>query len=161
MANDSAPFEVLLVEDNPGDVRLTQEAFRTVNSSISLHVASDGVDAMAFLRREDKFSDAPRPDLILLDLHLPRVDGREVLLRVKRDHSLKSIPIVILTNSMRDDDLHRTYELHANSFINKSPEWDEFLRLMRVTIDFWLKANRTPSRHAPLLQTTNGSNPGI
>jgi CheY-like chemotaxis protein len=137
-------LHVLLVEDGPGDVRLTREAFEAFNRTVRLHVVADGVDAMDFLGQRGAYADAPRPDLILLDLHLPRVDGREVLSRVKSDPSLKFIPVVILTTSLAEDDMVRSYELHANSYLNKSTNWDEFAGLIRSTTDFWLTKNRVP-----------------
>jgi two-component system, chemotaxis family, response regulator Rcp1 len=114
IGGDGMPIEVLLVEDSPGDVRLTQEAFRDVNSSVHLHVASDGVEAMAFMRREGVHAHAPRPDLILLDLDLPKMDGREVLALIKEDPSLKLIPTVILTTSEAEVDIVKSYQLQAN-----------------------------------------------
>src|ERR1700736_6821512 len=113
------PKQVLLVEDSPGDVRLTQEAFRDANKSVHLHVATDGVEAMAFLRHEGAHADAPRPDLILLDLNLPKMDGREVLVHIKEDNSLKTIPTVILTTSDAEADIVKCYQLHANCYLKK------------------------------------------
>ena len=110
-------IEVLLVEDSPGDVRLTQETFREANMSINIHVASDGVEAMAFLNREGAHADAPRPDLILLDLNLPKMDGREVLSHIKADESLRTIPTVILTTSESEADIVKSYELQANCYL--------------------------------------------
>src|ERR1700687_4806929 len=115
IGGEGMPTEVLLVEDSPGDVRLTQEAFRDANRSVHLHVASDGVEAMAFLRREGANVHAPRPDIILLDLNLPRMDGREVLSHIKEDDSLKTIPTIILTTSEADADILKRYKLQANS----------------------------------------------
>jgi CheY-like chemotaxis protein len=135
-------MHVLLVEDDPGDVRLTREAFQNFSQRLRLHVTSDGVEAMDFLKRRGGHEDAPRPDLILLDLHLPRVDGREVLQRVKSDPLLRFIPVVILTTSLAPDDMVRSYELHANSYLNKPTNWDEFAGLIRSTADFWLTRNR-------------------
>jgi len=111
------PFSVLLVEDSPGDVRLTREAFREANGSVTLHVASDGVEAMAFLRQEGVHVDAPRPDFVLLDLNLPRMDGREVLALIKSDEGLRSIPTIILTTSDAHADIVKSYELNANAYI--------------------------------------------
>src|SRR5580698_11076915 len=116
IGGDGMHIEVLLIEDSPGDVRLTQEAFREANRSIHLHVASDGVEAMAFLKREGVNANAPRPDLILLDLNLPRMDGREVLAHIKEDATLKTIPTVILTTSEAEVDVLKTYQLHTNCY---------------------------------------------
>ena len=118
------PIEVLLVEDSPGDVRLTQEAFRDANQSIHLHVACDGVEAMAFLRHEGAYLDAPRPDLILLDLNLPKMDGREVLAHIKEDDDLKTIPTVILTTSDAEADIVKSYQLQANCYLSKPVQLD-------------------------------------
>lgn len=139
-------LHVLLVEDSPGDVRLTREAFRDANRDIGLHVASDGVDAMAFLRHEGSHADAPRPDLILLDLNLPRMDGREVLALIKSDESLKSIPTVILTTSDAEVDIVRSYQLQANCYLTKPAQWDAFDALVRSTNDFWLTKVKFPKQ---------------
>ena len=130
--------EVLLVEDSPGDVRLTQEAFRDFDKTVRLHVASDGVEAMAFLRREGVHANAPRPDFILLDLNLPKMDGREVLASIKKDESLKIIPTIILTTSDADVDIAKSYELQANCYLIKPVQLDEFENLVRSISDFWL-----------------------
>ena len=119
-------IEVLLVEDSPGDVRLTQEAFREANEFVHLHVATDGVEAMAFLRREGVHAQAPRPDLILLDLNLPKMDGREVLAHIKDDPSLKTIPTVILTTSEAEADIVKSYQLQANCYLSKPVQLDAF-----------------------------------
>jgi two-component system, chemotaxis family, response regulator Rcp1 len=136
--------EVLLVEDSPGDVRLTREAFRDVNTSVHLHVATDGVEAMAFLRREGVYVDAPRPDFILLDLNLPRMDGREVLARIKKDDSLKTIPTVILTTSEAEADVANSYRLQANCYLNKPVRFDAFESLVKSINDFWLTKVKLP-----------------
>ena len=138
------PIEVLLVEDSPGDVRLTQEAFRDANQSVHLHVASDGVEAMAFLRREEPYGDAPRPDLILLDLNLPKMDGREVLAQVKADDGLKTIPIVILTTSESEADIVKSYQLRANCYLSKPVQLDAFESLVKSINDFWLMRAKLP-----------------
>jgi two-component system, chemotaxis family, response regulator Rcp1 len=130
--------EVLLVEDSPGDVRLTREAFRDFDKTVRLHVANDGVDAMAFLRREGIHANAPRPDFILLDLNLPKMDGREVLACIKKDESLKVIPTIILTTSDADVDIAKSYELQANCYLIKPVQLDEFENLVRSISDFWL-----------------------
>src|SRR3984957_20328963 len=142
------PIEVLLVEDSPGDVRLTQEAFREANRSINLHIASDGVEAMAFLKREGANANAPRPDLILLDLNLPRMDGREVLAEIKGDDSLKRIPTIILTTSESEVDIVKSYQLQANCYLSKPVQLDAFESLVRSINDFWLTKVKLP-QHRP------------
>jgi chemotaxis family two-component system response regulator Rcp1 len=143
------PLQVLLVEDSPGDVRLTREAFREAKMSIGLHVAADGVEAMAFLRQEGANQHAPRPDLILLDLNLPKMDGREVLGRIKEDEDLKTIPTVILTTSDAEADIVRSYQLQANCFLSKPVQLDAFETLVRSMSDFWLTMVKLPQqRHA-------------
>jgi two-component system, chemotaxis family, response regulator Rcp1 len=142
------PIVVLLVEDSAGDVRLTQEAFREANRAIHLHVAADGVEAMAFLRQEGAHADAPRPDLILLDLNLPRMDGREVLARIKADEGLKSIPTVILTTSELEADIVRSYELQANAYLTKPAQWDAFDGLVKSINDFWLTNVKLPRQQS-------------
>ena len=137
---------VLLVEDSPGDVRLTQEAFRDANPSVVLQVASDGVEAMAFLRRETTHVHAPRPDLILLDLNLPKMDGREVLAQIKADDGLKTIPTVILTTSTAEADIKRSYDLQANCYLSKPVQFDEFASLVRSINDFWLTRVKLPQQ---------------
>jgi len=137
-------IHVLLVEDSPGDVRLTQEAFRDANSSIRLHVATDGVEAMAFLRREGSHTDSPRPDLILLDLNLPRMDGREVLAHIKEDASLKMIPTVILTTSDSEVDIVKSYQLAANCYLTKPVQLPAFESLVKSINDFWLTKAKLP-----------------
>jgi CheY-like chemotaxis protein len=136
--------EVLLVEDSPGDVRLTQEAFRDANMSIHLHVATDGVEAMSFLRRDGEHAKSPRPDLILLDLNLPKMDGREVLAHIKADANLRTIPTVILTTSESEADIVKSYELQANSYLSKPVELDAFEGLVRSINDFWLTRVKLP-----------------
>jgi len=146
LGGEGKTIEVLLVEDSPGDVRLTREAFRDANVSIRLHVASDGVEAMAFLRRQDEHIHAPRPDLILLDLNLPRMDGREVLAQVKEDPSLKTIPTVILTTSEAEADIMKSYELQANAYLSKPVQLYEFESLVNSIKDFWLTRVKLPQR---------------
>ena len=136
--------EVLLVEDSPGDVRLTQEAFRDANRAIRLHVVSDGVEAMAFLRKEGAHAYAPRPDIILLDLNLPKMDGREVLAHIKADGGLKTIPTVILTTSAATEDIVASYRLQANCYLTKPVELDAFESLVKSINDFWLTKVRLP-----------------
>ena len=140
------PIQVLLVEDSPGDVRLTQEAFRDANQSILLHVASDGVEAMAFLRREGAHVQAPRPDLILLDLNLPKMDGREVLAHIKEDDNLKTIPTVILTTSDAESDIVKSYQLQANCYLTKPVQLDAFEGLVKSINDFWLTKVKLPQQ---------------
>jgi chemotaxis family two-component system response regulator Rcp1 len=142
------PIEVLLVEDSPGDVRLTQEAFREANVAIHLRVASDGVEAMAFLRREGAHRDAPRPDLILLDLNLPRMDGRKVLELIKADASLKTIPTVILTTSEAEADIVKSYQLHANCYLSKPVQLEAFENLVKSINDFWLTKVKLPAHRS-------------
>jgi two-component system, chemotaxis family, response regulator Rcp1 len=138
------PLELLLVEDNPGDVRLTREALKSGKVATNLSVARDGVEAMEFLQRRGSFESAPRPDLILLDLNLPRKSGREVLLEVKSDPELKRIPVLVMTTSRADQDISRVYSLNANCYITKPMELDEFLRIVRSIEDFWLKTVALP-----------------
>jgi two-component system, chemotaxis family, response regulator Rcp1 len=146
---DAAPIEVLLVEDSPGDVRLTREAFKDAKVHINLHVASDGAEAMDFLNRDGKHSDVPRPDLILLDLNLPKKDGREVLDEIKQSPILKCIPVVILTTSASDEDILRSYRLHANCYITKPVGLDGFLEVVKSIDTFWLSVVKLP--HEPRL----------
>jgi chemotaxis family two-component system response regulator Rcp1 len=138
------PKEVLLVEDSPGDVRLTREAFRDAGATIRLHVAADGVEALAFLKKEGLCFLAPRPDLILLDLNMPRMDGREVLAYIKANESLKTIPTIILTVSDAESDIDKSYELNASCFLTKPGQLDEFEKLMKSVSEFWLKNARLP-----------------
>lgn len=138
------PTEVLLVDDNPGDVRLTREAFREANDSIHLNVADNGVEAMAFLMRSGAHAAAPRPDLILLDLNLPKMDGREVLANIKQDASLQLIPTVILTTSSAQADIVRSYQLHANCYLTKPVQLEAFERLVKSINDFWLTVVKLP-----------------
>jgi chemotaxis family two-component system response regulator Rcp1 len=138
------PIEVLLVEDSPGDVRLTQEAFHEANRSVHLHVASDGVEAMAFLRHEGAHAQAPRPDLILLDLNLPKMDGREVLALIKKDEGLKTIPTIVLTTSEAEADIAKSYQLQANCYLSKPVQLDAFEGLVKSINDFWLTKVELP-----------------
>jgi CheY-like chemotaxis protein len=139
-------MELLLVEDSLGDVRLTREVLRGANASVQLHVAADGVEAMAFLRNEGAHADAPRPDLILLDLNLPRMDGREVLARIKDSVRLRTIPTVILTTSRSESDVRKSYELQANCYLTKPVELDKFVSLVESINAFWLTQARLPTR---------------
>jgi CheY-like chemotaxis protein len=138
------PIVVLLVEDSAGDVRLTQESLRDANRAIHLYVASDGVEAMAFLKQTGPHVEAPRPDLILLDLNLPRMDGREVLAAVKADDDLKTIPTVILTTSDSEKDILKSYELQANAYLTKPVRLEEFESLVKAINDFWLTKVKLP-----------------
>jgi chemotaxis family two-component system response regulator Rcp1 len=138
------PIEVLLVEDSPGDVRLTREAFREANRSVALLVATDGLEAMKFLRHEGKYVHAPRPALILLDLNLPKMDGRAVLARIKDDDALKTIPTVILTTSEATEDIVASYQLQANCYLTKPVHLDAFEMLVKSINDFWLTKVRLP-----------------
>lgn len=146
MATDSfgKSIEILLVEDNPGDARLAQEALRDSKIHNSLHWVSDGVEAMEFLRRQGKHAQAPRPDLILLDLNLPKKDGREVLAEIKADQGLMTIPVVILTVSEAEEDVLKTYHLHANCYITKPLDLEQFLKVVRSIEEFWLTIVRLP-----------------
>ena len=139
-----SPIEILLVEDNPGDVRLTEEAFKEGRVYNHMSVAGDGVEALAFLRREGKYADAPRPDLVLLDLNLPRKSGREVLAEIKGDPRLADIPVVVLTTSAAESDILRSYELHANCYITKPVDLSQLLRVVKAIDDFWLSVVRLP-----------------
>ena len=136
--------EILLVEDNPGDARLTVEAFADGKVRNNLNVVPDGIEAMRYLRKEGPYADRPRPDIILLDLNLPKKDGREVLAEIKSDSDLKSIPVVILTTSKAEEDILRTYELHANCYITKPVDLDNFIEVVRSIEDFWLTLVRLP-----------------
>jgi CheY-like chemotaxis protein len=142
------PVEILLVEDSPGDVRLTQECLREARIANTLHVVGDGEEALEFLRREGRFSGMVRPDLILLDLNLPRMDGRELLAVIKRDEQLRRIPVVVLTVSRDEADILKTYDLHANCYIVKPMDFAQFLKVVRSIEDFWLTVVRLPKNGA-------------
>jgi CheY-like chemotaxis protein len=143
------PLEVLLVEDSPGDVRLTKEALKDAKVHINLRVVRDGIDAMAFLMREGEYATALRPDLILLDLNLPKKDGREVLREIKENPELKSIPVVILTTSASEADILRSYLLHANCYITKPVNLDGFLTVVKSIDSFWLSVVKLPPNPGP------------
>ncbi len=132
-------INILLIEDNPGDVRLTQEAFKEGNLNVNLEIAIDGVEALNFLHKEKGFENAVRPDLILLDLNLPKRDGREVLAEIKVHDDLKKIPVVILTTSDAEQDVLKSYNLHANCYINKPVDFDKFFKVIRQIEQFWLE----------------------
>jgi two-component system, chemotaxis family, response regulator Rcp1 len=138
------PVEILLAEDNPGDVRLTREALREGKVHNNLAVASDGVEAIAYLRREGEHAEAVRPDLILLDLNLPRKDGREVLAEIKADPALRNIPVVVLTSSQAEEDIVRAYDLHANCYVTKPVDLDQFIRVVEAIEDFWFTIVKLP-----------------
>ena len=140
----SDEIQILLVEDNPGDVRLTKEALRGARVTNELHVVGDGEEAIAFLNRQGVHEDAPRPDIVLLDLNLPRLDGSEVLAQIKSDPDLAKIPIIVLTSSSAEADIQRAYALHANCFISKPVDFTEFIHAVRGLEGFWLKIVRLP-----------------
>ena len=140
------PIEILLVEDNPADVRLTQEALKEEKLRNNLHVVRDGVDALAYLRREGKYEKAVRPDLILLDLNLPKKDGREVLTEIKNDEKLKTIPVVVLTISNAEADILKSYNLHANCYIQKPLDLIQFSKVVKSIQDFWLTIVKLPPK---------------
>ncbi|MDD5678584.1 MAG: response regulator [Kiritimatiellae bacterium] len=148
MANGNAliPIEILLVEDSPADVRLTIEALKEEKLYNNLHVVNDGVEAMAFLRREGKYAKAVRPDLILLDLNLPKKDGREVLMEIKDDETLKIIPVVVLTISKAEEDVLKSYKLHANCYITKPIDLNQFAKVVKTIQDFWLTIVKLPPK---------------
>jgi len=139
-------IDILLVEDNPGDVRLAQEALRESKVRNKLYVVEDGVEAMAFLRREGKYDTAPRPDLILLDLNLPRKSGREVLSEIKTDEALMRIPVVVLTVSRAEEDVIRCYSHHANCYITKPLDFNQFMEVTRSIEEFWLTIVKLPPK---------------
>lgn len=144
MTDGPRPIEVLLVEDDPGDVLLTTEAFEHNKVQNFLHVVEDGEKAMAFLRREGEYADKPRPDLVLLDLNLPRKDGREVLSEIKDDEELRSIPVVVLTTSEADEDILRSYRLHANAYVTKPVDFERFVSVVRQIDDFFVSVVKLP-----------------
>ena len=138
------PIEILLVEDNPGDIRLTQEALKDSKLYNNLNIARDGVEALAFLHRENHYSNAPRPDIILLDLNLPRKDGREVLEEIKDDEDLRRIPVVVLTTSDADEDILKSYNLYANCYITKPVDLDRFIAIVKTIENFWFQIVKLP-----------------
>jgi len=142
---EAGPVEILLVEDNPGDVRLTREALREGKVYSNLHWAKDGVEALEFLRRQGAHRDAPRPDIILLDLNLPKKDGREVLSEIKSDENLKRIPVVILTTSKAEEDVLRSYQLHANCYVTKPVDLEKFIVVVQSIDMFWLTVVTLPN----------------
>ncbi len=145
-AIEALPIEVLLVEDDPGDVLMTREAFEEHKVGNRLNVVSDGVDALAYLRKEKPFEDATRPDLILLDLNLPKRDGREVLAEIKNDAVLRQIPVVVLTTSQADEDVVRSYQLHANAYVTKPVDFDRFVNVVKQIDEFFISVVRLPPK---------------
>jgi CheY-like chemotaxis protein len=142
------PIEILLVEDDPGDVTLTREAFADHKVGNNLHVVSDGVEALSFLRRERTHANAVRPDLVLLDLNLPRVDGREVLAAIKADPDLATIPVVVLTTSDAEEDVLRSYRLHANAYVTKPVDFEQFIKVVQQIDEFFVQVVRLPARRS-------------
>ena len=144
MVNGNRPVEILLVEDNPGDERLTREALKEGKVYNNFHWVKDGVEAMEFLRRKGKYASSPRPDIILLDLNLPKMDGREVLQAIKTDSDLKRIPVVVLTTSKAEEDVLRTYSLHANCYVTKPVDLEKFITVVKSIDAFWLTVVTLP-----------------
>ena len=142
----SRQIEILLIEDNPGDSRLTQEAMREAKMTNVLHIVEDGEQAMEFLRRRSRFKDAPRPDLILLDLNLPKKDGRAVLAEIKTDPDLRRIPVVVLTTSRSEEDVLQAYDMHANAYVTKPVNLEQFMRIVALIDEFWLQVVTLPGR---------------
>ncbi|MFM9966617.1 MAG: response regulator [Planctomycetaceae bacterium] len=140
----SRPRHILLIEDNPADVELTRQCFRESRIPNEVHAASEGDTALAFLRRQGQFAAAPRPDLVLLDLNLPGIDGREILATIKRDPNLRTIPVVILTTSDADDDILEAYRLQANSYLRKPVDLDEFIELANAICEYWFHYGQLP-----------------
>ncbi|OEU41202.1 response regulator [Methanosarcina sp. Ant1] len=140
------PIEIFIVEDNEGDVGLIEEVFEEAKIKSDIHVAEDGEEAMLYLRGEGKFSGFPRPDLILLDLNLPKKDGREVLREIKEDNNLKNIPVVVLTTSRAEKDILRSYELHANAYVTKPLDFDQLIKVVKSIENFWLEIVNLPSK---------------
>lgn len=140
------PIEILLIEDNPGDIRLTQEAFQQARLQNTIHVVQDGVSAMAFIRQTAPFQQAPRPDLILLDLNLPKKDGREILKEIKSDPHFRTIPVVVLTTSDDETDILRSYDLHANAYLVKPIDILQFIKMIQTLEDFWLSVVKLPPK---------------
>lgn len=141
---ENEPIEVLLVEDNPGDARLAVEAFKDGETKARLHVVADGVEAMEFLRRRDDYADVPRPNIILLDLNLPRKDGREVLAEIKADPALKLIPVIVMTTSKAEQDILESYELQVNAYITKPIDFGEFMETAQAAKSFWFETAELP-----------------
>ena len=148
MSIHNGSIKVLLVEDNPGDVRLTKEALKEGKMLNRVTVVGDGVEALSFLRRQGKYADAGQPDLILLDLNLPKKDGRQVLAEIKADPGLKRIPVVVLTTSSAEEDILKTYDLHANCYVTKPVDLEQFMRVVKSIKDFWITVVKLPSEDA-------------
>lgn len=146
MSDPNNPIEVLLIEDNPGDVRLTKEALKEGRLLNNLSIVGDGMEAMLFLRRQGKYAEAAQPDLILLDLNLPKKDGREVLAEIKADPSLRRIPVVVLTTSSAEEDVFNIYDLHANCYITKPVNLEQFMRVIKSIEDFWVSVVKLPGQ---------------
>ena len=144
MSNPVQPIDILLIEDNPADVRLTREALKEAKVLNALHTAGDGMEALAFLRKQGQFAGSSSPDLILLDLNLPKKDGREVLAEIKQDEGLKRIPVVVLTTSRGEEDIARSYDLHANAYVTKPVDLKHFLEVIRTIEEFWLAVVTLP-----------------
>jgi len=140
------PVEILLVEDNEGDIGLIEEVFEEAKIRNTLHIAEDGEEAILFLRGEGKFSGSPRPDIILLDLNLPKKDGREVLREIKKDNNLKNIPVVVLTTSGAENDILRSYDLHANAYVTKPLDFDQLIKVVKFIENFWLEVVKLPTK---------------
>jgi two-component system, chemotaxis family, response regulator Rcp1 len=143
---EGTPIEILLVEDNPGDVRLTLEALKESKVHNNISVVKDGEEALAFLRQQDRFTNSPRPDIVLLDLNLPKLNGVEVLTEIKNDPNLKRIPVVILTTSKDEEDILKTYNYHANCYVTKPVDFDKFLLVVKSIEDFWLNIVKLPHK---------------
>lgn len=141
---NAQPLEILLVEDNPGDIRLIKEILKEGRINNNLNITEDGEEAMEFLRKEGEFANSPRPDLILLDLNLPKKDGREVLEEIKEDENLRRIPVVVLTTSTAEEDILKSYDMHANSYITKPVDFDQFIKVIKSIEDFWLEVVKLP-----------------
>jgi len=146
MENRGTPIEILLVEDNPGDVRLTLEALKESKLHNNISVVKDGADALSFLRQEGKYAASPRPDIVLLDLNLPKKTGIEVLTEIKSDEDLKTIPVVILTTSKNEEDIFKTYKYHANCYVTKPVDFEKFLTVVRSIENFWLNIVKLPHK---------------
>lgn len=144
MATAYQPIQILVVEDSPADANLTRRVFQRAKVSNNLHIVEDGVEALAFLHQQGKYTGVPRPDLILLDLNLPKKDGREVLAEIKTDLSLRLIPVIVLTTSDSEDDIIKSYQLHANCYITKPLDWQQFKQVVELIEDFWLKIVQRP-----------------
>ena len=145
-AKESRPIEILMVEDSPDDVELTREALKDAKLHIELYVAEDGIEALAFLRRVNGQGQVPRPDLILLDLNMPRMDGREVLAEIKADEALACIPVVVLTTSQAEEDILKSYKLHANCYITKPVDFEQFIKIVQAIEDFWFTIVKLPDK---------------